>query len=57
VILAANAVPMQFFALSSNCLDGFAAAAEQLAGTMIGRHNRSGFSRVVRLSLGCTDRG
>jgi MATE family multidrug resistance protein len=52
VILAANAVHMQFFALSANCLDGFAAAAEQLAGTMIGARNRAGFVRAVRLSLG-----
>ena len=52
VILAANAVHMQFFALSANCLDGFAAAAEQLAGTMIGARNRAGFMRAVRLSLG-----
>ncbi len=52
VILAANAVHMQFFALSANCLDGFAAAAEQLAGTMIGARDRSGFLRAVRLSLG-----
>ena len=52
VILAANAVHMQFFALSANCLDGFAAAAEQLAGTMIGARNRSGFLRAVKLSIG-----
>jgi putative MATE family efflux protein len=52
VILAANAVHMQFFALAANCLDGFAAAAEQLAGTMIGARDRRGFLRAVRLSLG-----
>jgi MATE family multidrug resistance protein len=52
VILAANAIHLQFFALSANCLDGFAAAAEQLAGTMIGARNRAGFLRAVRLSLG-----
>jgi MATE family multidrug resistance protein len=52
VILAANAVHMQFFALSANCLDGFAAAAEQLAGTMIGARDRRGFLRAVRLSIG-----
>ena len=51
VILAANAIHMQFFALSANCLDGFAAAAEQLAGTMIGARDRRGFQRAVRLSL------
>jgi putative MATE family efflux protein len=52
VILAANAIHLQFFALSANCLDGFAAAAEQLAGTMIGARDRAGFLRGVRLSLG-----
>jgi MATE family multidrug resistance protein len=52
VILAANAIHMQFFALSANCLDGFAAAAEQLAGTMIGARDRRGFVRAVRLSIG-----
>ena len=52
VILAANAIHMQFFALAANCLDGFAAAAEQLSGTMIGARNQSGFRRSVQLSLG-----
>jgi multidrug resistance protein, MATE family len=51
-ILAANAIHMQFFALASNCLDGFAAAAEQLAGRMIGAGNVSGFARAVRLTFG-----
>ena len=52
VILAANAIHLQFFALAANCLDGFAAAAEQFAGTMIGARDRSGFARAVGLSLG-----
>lgn len=52
VVLAANAVHLQFFALSANCLDGFAAAAEQLSGRMIGARNRAGFLRAVRLTLG-----
>jgi Na+-driven multidrug efflux pump len=51
-ILAANAIHMQFFALASNSLDGFAAAAEQLAGRMIGAGNVAGFGRAVRLTLG-----
>jgi MATE family multidrug resistance protein len=51
-VLAANAIHMQFFALAANCLDGFAAAAEQLAGRMIGSGNISGFTRSVRLSFG-----
>jgi putative MATE family efflux protein len=52
VILAANAIHLQFFALASNCLDGFAAAAEQLAGRMIGARNIAGFGRAVQLTLG-----
>lgn len=52
VVLAANAVHMQFFALSANCLDGFAAAAEQLSGRMIGAGDRLGFLRALRLTLG-----
>lgn len=52
VMLAANAIHLQFFALASNCLDGFAAAAEQLAGRMIGAGNVAGFGRSVRLTLG-----
>lgn len=52
VVLAANAVHMQFFALASNCLDGFAASAEQLAGQMIGARDRAGFLRAVRITLG-----
>lgn len=51
-VLAANAINLQFFALSSNCLDGFAAAAEQWAGRMAGARNPSGFARAVRLTLG-----
>ncbi len=51
VVLAANAIHLQFFALASNCLDGFAAAAEQLAGRMIGARNIAGFNRAVRLTL------
>jgi hypothetical protein len=52
VVLAANAIHLQFFALASNSLDGFAAAAEQLAGRMIGARNVAGFGRAVRLTLG-----
>jgi putative MATE family efflux protein len=52
VTLAANAIHLQFFALASNCLDGFAAAAEQLAGRMIGAGNVAGFGRAARLTFG-----
>lgn len=51
-VLAANAIHLQFFALASNGLDGFAAAAEQFAGRMLGAGNPKGFARAVRLTLG-----
>ncbi|MGE4481766.1 MATE family efflux transporter [Acidocella sp.] len=51
-VLAANAIHLQFFALASNGLDGFAAAAEQFAGRMLGAGNARGFRRAVRLTLG-----
>lgn len=48
--LAANAVLMNFFLVAGYFLDGFATAAEQLAGRAIGAHDRLAFSRSVRLS-------
>ena len=48
--LAANAVLMNFFILSGYFLDGFAAAAEQLAGRAIGARYRAGFVRAVKLA-------
>jgi MATE family multidrug resistance protein len=51
-VLAANAIHLQFFALTANCLDGFAAAAEQMAGRMIGARHTAGFRRAVQLTLG-----
>lgn len=50
VTLAANAVLMNFFLLSGYFLDGFAAAAEQLAGRAIGARYRHAFDRAVRLT-------
>lgn len=52
VVLAANAVLMNFFMLGALFLDGFAAAAEQLAGRAIGARWRPAFEAAVRLSLG-----
>jgi MATE family multidrug resistance protein len=52
VTLAANALLENFFLLGALFLDGFAAAAEQLAGRAIGAHWRPAFERAVRLSLG-----
>lgn len=48
--LAANAVLMNFFILSGYFLDGFAAAAEQLAGRAIGARHRLAFVRAVKLA-------
>ncbi len=50
-ILAANAVLMNFFLLGGYFLDGFATAAEQLAGRAIGARWRPAFLRAVRLTL------
>lgn len=50
VTLAANAVLMNFFMAISFFLDGFATAAEQLAGRALGARDPSAFRRSVRLS-------
>jgi putative MATE family efflux protein len=49
--LAANAVLMHFFLLSGYFLDGFATAAEQLAGRAVGARYRPAFDRTVKLTL------
>ena len=49
--LAANAVLMHFFLISGYFLDGFATAAEQLAGKAIGARHRPAFDAAVRLTL------
>lgn len=48
--LAANAVLMNFFLLSGYFLDGFATAAEQLAGRAIGARHRPAFDAAVKLT-------
>ncbi|EKF44555.1 MATE efflux family protein [Nitratireductor indicus C115] len=48
--LAANAVLMNFFLISSYFLDGLATAAEQLAGRAVGAHYEPAFRRSVRLT-------
>ncbi len=50
VILAANAVLLQFQNLMAYVLDGFAHAAEVLVGKAVGRGNRNQFRRAVRLT-------
>ena len=50
VILAANAVLLQFLNISSYLLDGFAFATEVLTGRAIGAARRAHFRRAVHLS-------
>jgi putative MATE family efflux protein len=51
VTLAANAVLMNFFLIAGYFLDGFATAAEQLAGRAVGARARHSFHRAVRLTI------
>ncbi len=51
VVLAANAVLMNFFFFSGFFLDGFATAAEQLAGVAVGARQRPAFDQTVRLTI------
>jgi MATE family multidrug resistance protein len=51
VTLAANAVLMNFFLVAGYFLDGFATAAEQLAGRAIGARAETSFRRAVRLTV------
>jgi len=50
VTLAANAVLMNIFMLSSFFLDGLAGAAEQLAGRAVGAQYRPSFDRMLKLT-------
>lgn len=52
LILAANAILMQFFIISGYFLDGLATAAEQVIGRSVGAQNRPGFIRGLRLTFG-----
>jgi MATE family multidrug resistance protein len=50
VILAANAILLHYFLVGGYFLDGFATAAEQLAGRAVGGRFRPAFERTVRLT-------
>ncbi len=50
ITLAANAVLMNFFMISGYFLDGFAVAAEQMAGQAIGARHPGGFVRTVHIT-------
>jgi putative MATE family efflux protein len=51
VTLAANAVLLNFFMVASFFLDGFATAAEQLAGRAVGARAETAFRRAVSLTV------
>ena len=51
IVLAANAILMNFFLVGSYFLDGFAAAAEQLSGKSVGANYRPAFERTVKLTM------
>jgi MATE family multidrug resistance protein len=51
VILAANAILLNFQLLASYGLDGFAHAAEAMAGRAVGARDRAGFRAAVRAGL------
>ena len=50
VEMAANAVLMTLFTLVSYGLDGFATAAEQMAGQSVGARDEAGFRRAMRVA-------
>lgn len=49
--LAANAILINFLLLAGYLLDGFATAAEQMAGRAIGANYREGFIKTIKLTL------
>lgn len=51
VVLAANAVLLNFQTFMAHALDGFAHAAEALGGGAVGARNRRAFSDAVRVSV------
>jgi len=50
ILLAANAVLMQFQFVSAYAMDGFAHAVEVLSGNALGRRSRADFRRAVQVS-------
>lgn len=51
LVLAANAILLQFLYLLSYALDGLANAAEALVGRAVGRRDLSGLRRAIRVSM------
>lgn len=50
VIVAANAVLLNFFEVAAYLIDGFAYASEALVGQSVGAKNRDRFNRTIRLT-------
>jgi MATE family multidrug resistance protein len=50
VIVAANAVLMNFFQVAAYMIDGFAYASEALVGQSVGARDRAGFHAAIRLT-------
>ena len=50
VIIAANAVLLNFFEVAAYLIDGFAYASEALVGQSVGAKNRARFSQAIRLT-------
>ena len=50
VIIAANAVLLNFFEVAAYLIDGFAYASEALVGQSVGAKNRDRFNRAIRLT-------
>jgi MATE family multidrug resistance protein len=50
VIIAANAVLLNFFEVAAYLIDGFAYASEALVGQSIGAKNRARFEKAIRLT-------
>ncbi|MEF2552893.1 MATE family efflux transporter [Aurantimonas sp. A2-1-M11] len=51
LVLAANGILMNFFAVGGYFLDGMATASEQLVGRAVGARYRPAFDRAVRLTM------
>lgn len=51
-VLAANAILLNFLSFTSYGLDGFAHAAETLAGAAVGQRNAKRLARVIRVCMG-----
>jgi multidrug resistance protein, MATE family len=52
VIIAANAVLLNFFEVAAYLIDGFAYASEALVGQAVGARNRERFTQAIKLTSG-----